>query len=81
MPFKTKGSKVKGKLGFSDAAYKILKAGSKPLSPLEITKLAIAKGLIKTESKRPEATMGARLGADNRFVKVSRGKWRLKGEK
>lgn len=72
--------RVKGKMSFSDAAYKVLKSEKKPLSPTEVVELAIRRRLIETESKRPGATMAARLWSDDRFVSVGAGKWTLKEE-
>jgi len=70
--------RIKGKLSFSDAAYEVLKAEKKPLSPTEVVELAIKKKLIGTESKRPGVTMAARLWSDERFVSAGSGKWTLK---
>lgn len=49
---------------FKDIAYQILKELDKPLHSKEITKLAIARGLLKTSGKTPEATMNAQLLVD-----------------
>jgi restriction system protein len=46
---------------FLNAAEKILRQARKPLTAREITELALAKGLIQTAGKTPEATMSARL--------------------
>jgi len=70
--------RVKGKMSFSDAAYEVLKSENRPLSPTEVVALAIKRKLIGTESKRPGATMAARLWSDDRFVSVGSGKWNLK---
>ncbi len=48
---------------FKDIAYQILKEAGKPLHSKEITKRALARGLV-TESKTPEATMCAQLIVD-----------------
>ena len=70
--------KVKGKLSFTKASYEVLKAAKNPLSPNEIVNLAISQGLIKTESKRPGATMAGRLWSNDQFVSAGSGKWTLK---
>lgn len=61
---------------FKDIAYQILKEAEKPLHSKEITKRALARGLV-TEGKTPEATMNAQLIVDintkkegSRFVKA-----------
>ena len=70
-------AKILSKLSFSDAAYEILKAQKQPLTPSEIVDIAIRKGLIITNSKRPGGTMAARVWADKRFVSAGNGRWTL----
>jgi hypothetical protein len=66
-------------MSFSNAAYKVLKSSKTPLKPTEVVKIAIEKGFIETNSKRPGATMAARLWGDKkRFVSVGSGKWTIK---
>lgn len=48
---------------FKDIAYRVLKEAGKPLHYKEITKRALARGLV-TEGKTPEATMNAQLIVD-----------------
>jgi len=69
---------VLGQMSFSDAAYEVLKSGKRPLTPTDIAQEAIKKGLLRTNSKRPGATMAARLRSDKRFVSAGSGKWTLK---
>lgn len=71
-------AKKKGRLSFTDAAYEVLKDQGRSITLSEITDLAISQGLIKTESKRPKATMGARLRNDKRFIRAGEGKWTLR---
>ena len=68
----------KGKMCFSDAAYEILITSRTPLKPTKISDKAIQKGLIITHSKRPGATMAARLWSDKRFISAGNGKWKLR---
>jgi hypothetical protein len=63
---------------FKDIAYQILEENGTPMHSKDITKVAIAKGWLKTGGKTPEATMNAQLivdinknGEDSRFVKTS----------
>lgn len=62
---------------YKNIAYTILKETGKPLHSKEITEVAKKKGLLKTNSKTPEATMNAQLVVDinskkekSRFVKT-----------
>ncbi len=62
---------------FKDIAYQILKQAGKPLHSKEITKIALARGWLKTGGKTPEATMNAQLivdintrGDKSKFVKT-----------
>jgi len=69
-------------LSFKDAAYNVLKSERRPLRIEEITALALKKGLLRTEGKTPEATMGAQLYGDvktlkERSVFVQLGKYRF----
>src|SRR3972149_4805306 len=65
---------------FKEAAYHVLKKEKKPISVREITKVAFKEGLIISDGKTPEATMGAVIYSDIKqkekkslFVKVKRG--------
>ena len=62
---------------FKDIAYQILKEAKNPLHSHAITEIALAKDLIKTSGKTPEATMHAQLirdvnkkKEDSRFIKA-----------
>lgn len=62
---------------FKEVAYDILKEAGKSLHSVEITKIAIKKGWLKTAGKTPEATMNAQLVVDinikgnkSRFIKT-----------
>ncbi|MBN1445058.1 MAG: winged helix-turn-helix domain-containing protein, partial [Candidatus Omnitrophica bacterium] len=73
------------KNSFVNVAYKVLKEKKNPLTAKEITEIGLSKGLIKTEGKTPEATVGARIyvdikkkGEDSLFEKVSAGKFGLR---
>ncbi|PKL35952.1 MAG: hypothetical protein CVV44_20785 [Spirochaetae bacterium HGW-Spirochaetae-1] len=69
---------------FKDVAVKILRKTPKPLSPKEITEIALEEGLLETEGKTPEATMAAHIytdikkNIDTPFIKVGRGRFSLK---
>jgi len=75
----------KSSLSFTDAAERVLEAqkDAKPLHYREITKRALAQGLITTEGQTPEATMYSQIitetkrrtkrGELPRFVKQGRG--------
>lgn len=74
-------------VSFKEAAYDILKRTDDPLTPKEITDIAVQEGLIDTEGETPEATMGAQLyvdintNKDTPFIKVGRGLFSLKKQK
>jgi hypothetical protein len=59
---------------FLEAAIQILRSSRGPLTTREITKRALAAGLISTQGKTPNATMGAALyralQTDGELVKV-----------
>ena len=71
-------------LSFLDAAERVLRESGAPLHYEEITKRALAAGLIRTESKTPAATLTASVSMDirrrsergegQRFSRPSRGK-------
>jgi HJR/Mrr/RecB family endonuclease len=66
------------KLSFKEAAIKILKEAEEPLSPREITRIALEEGLIESSGETPEATMAAQLYTDTgKFKKVGRGVFAL----
>jgi len=70
-------------MDFLSAAYRILESAREPLRYEEITRRALAKGLIETSGKTPEATMGARLYSDvkkedSRFEHVDRATFGIK---
>lgn len=63
---------------FKDLAYQILKESDKPLHYKDITKIALAKGWLKTAGKTPDATMNAMIIVDinskkglSRFIKTA----------
>jgi restriction system protein len=63
---------------YLDAAYVVLKAVKQPLHYSDITRRALAQGLIVPTGLTPEATMGSRLYTDtqeegSRFVRAGRG--------
>lgn len=71
-------------MSMREAAHKLLDEEGGPLKVNTITKRAMDKGLIKTEGKTPEATMGAVLGTnakrdDAEFVRTRPGTYGLKG--
>jgi len=73
------------KLSFLEAAYEILKRENKPLSPEEITKIALKDKLIETSGVTPERTMGAQIyveikrkGEKSRFIKEGKGLFGLR---
>lgn len=73
------------KITFIKAAYYILKEKGIPLTPKEITKIALERNFIKTSGKTPAATMAAQLyvdtnkkGSDSLFTRIGRGKFGLK---
>lgn len=72
------------KLSYTNAAYKILKNTNEALSSVELVDIALAKNLIETKGKTPEATMwsslyleGQRKGNKSRFIQVGKDKWAL----
>ncbi len=71
-------------LSFKAAAKKLLAQAGEPMTPKELTALAMEEGLIKTEGQTPEATMAAQLYTDIKsnpktpFKKVGRGKFALR---
>jgi DNA-directed RNA polymerase delta subunit len=73
-----------GALSFAEAAYRILKKYGRPLSPSEITSLALSEGILSTTGKTPAATMGARLYVDikrkdnSKFIKANKSKFALR---
>jgi hypothetical protein len=46
---------------FIEAAEEVLRREGRPLTTKQITELALARGLIETHGKTPEATMSAAL--------------------
>lgn len=71
---------------FKSSAYEILKSAGKPMSSEDITKLATARGLIKTVGKTPTATMGAQLYTDIKklgdrspFIQLGKNRFGLRG--
>ena len=74
-------------MSFKKAALEILKKVNKPLTPKEITDIAVQEGLIETTGETPEATMGAQLYVDinsnkeSPFIKVGRGLFSLRNQK
>lgn len=69
-------------MNFLDCAYDILKKADNPLHYTEITRRALANGILDTKGQTLEATMGSRLYVDtkrseSRFRRVRRGVFRL----
>ena len=74
-------------MNFLDAAYHVLQSTGETLHYREITRRALAQGLIQTKGKTPEATMRAQLGTSVKqatesgppspFCHVGRGMWGL----
>ena len=71
---------------FLEAAQAVLADAGEPLTATEITRRAIAEGLLSTNGKTPEATMRAVLGStlqrsgeDAEILKAGRGRWVLRG--
>jgi hypothetical protein len=67
-------------MSFTDAACAVLKSAEKPLKPKEILEIALKRKLIITNSKRPDATMAARLFTNRGklFESVGSGRYVLK---
>lgn len=72
-------------MNFKEAAYHILRRGERPLSAKEITRIALKEGLITSDGKTPDATMGAVIytdikqkGEKSLFAKLKRGLFRLR---
>jgi len=72
-------------MNFKEAAYHVLGKEKRPLSTKEITQIALKEGLITTDGKTPDATMGAVIytdikqkGEKSLFVKVKRGLFGLR---
>lgn len=68
---------------FKTIAEKILRDSDKPMHYRDIAKVALSKGLIKTEGKTPWATMNAVVSVDiiknkdnSPFIKVGSGKYK-----
>ena len=71
-----------------DAVAAVLEEADGPLHYSEITERMLAKGLWNSRGKTPEATVSARLavdirdqGAASRFVRLSRGRYKLNPER
>ena len=72
-------------LSFADATVAVLELEGSPLHYREITQRAIARGLIQTDGKTPEATLNAILavdikqkGQDSRFIRFKPGVFGLR---
>jgi len=72
-------------MNFKEAAYHVLGKEKKPLSTKEITQIALKEGLITTDGKTPDATMGAAIYTEIKqkkgkslFVKLKRGLFGLR---
>ncbi len=61
MPASEQGSADKPRSDYLSAALRVLRDQGRPLTTSEITRMAIAQGLIAPRGKTPEATMRARL--------------------
>ncbi len=72
------------KISFKKAAIKILERTDKPMTAIEITKIALEEDLIDSSGDTPEATMAAQIYVDinkdknSPFRKVGRGLFTLK---
>lgn len=71
------------KTSFKKAAVKILERTDKPMTPAEITKIALEENFIDSTGETPEATMAAQIYVDIKdknspFRKVGRGLFTLK---
>jgi HJR/Mrr/RecB family endonuclease len=72
------------KNSFKYAAYQVLASSSTPMSPSEIVRKAIEKGILDTDGMTPEATLGAVLYVDIRdnknsdFIQAEKGKFTLR---
>lgn len=74
-------------LSKTNAAFEILRESKKPMTPREIIKMALGRGMIKTRGKTPDATLAVDLlletrrrasrGAPQRFVRVGPALWGL----
>lgn len=69
---------------FIQVAIEILQNSKSPLTPKEITDIALKNSLLKTSGKTPAATMGAQIyidikrkGAKSYFIKTARGQFLL----
>jgi hypothetical protein len=70
-----------------DIAYKILKKRKCPMPPKEIIKIAMSRYELVMKGKTPDATLNSNFineikrrkksNREQRFVRVSRGKWGL----
>ncbi len=72
-------------MNFKEAAYHVLKDEKRSLSAKEITQIALKEGLITTDGKTPDATMGAVIYTEIKqkkgkslFVKLKRGLFGLR---
>lgn len=70
---------------FKNVAYEILLREQKPMSAKELTDIGLLEGILITEGKTPDATMGAEIykdiiqeGDNSRFIKVDKGIFGLK---
>ncbi len=73
---------------FKEAAIKILKESSEPLSTNEITRKSIESGILETSAKSPEKSMAAVITVDIKlngngatFIKVDKGLYSLNKHK
>jgi len=69
---------------FVQAAIEVLKSAKSPLTPKEITDIALRNNLLKTSGKTPVATMGAQIymdikrkGQKSCFIKTAKGQFLL----
>lgn len=72
------------KNSFIQSAIQILRNSKSPLTPKEITDIAVKNNILKTSGKTPVATMGAQIymdikhkGAKSYFIKTARGQFLL----
>ena len=65
-------------LSFVEAAFQVLSTNKIAMSPKDIADIILKKGMLKTSSARPDATLSARLRLDKRFIKIRRGLWTIR---
>ena len=76
----------KGRVSLREAAIRVLQASSKPLHYREITRIALAAEMVRTEGDTPQHTINAIMSQDFRnnkkksvFVRMGKGVYGLRG--